>query len=130
MSLIFDCMSLAQKYKLDQLAQTFHKTHRQSARKGFKQTNFSNGVTNLANMTASEECGLVFLLICLSQFELGWRLLNDALIHKGHKTNLLQVLEALEVLSCFDAWTRLDTSWKLSQQKSTLFKPRNQWQKC
>ncbi|MCK7501241.1 MAG: hypothetical protein MZW92_72360 [Comamonadaceae bacterium] len=130
MSLIFDCMSPAQKYQLDQLAQTFHKTHRQSARKSFPQTDFSNGVTNLANMTASEECGLVFLLICLSQFEVGWRLLNDALIHKGHKTNLSKVLEALEALSCFDAWTRLDSYWKLSQQKSTLCKPRNQWQKC
>jgi hypothetical protein len=66
MALIFDCMTPAQKHKLDQLAQTFHKTHCQSARKDFPQTNFSNGVTNLANMTASEECGLVFLLICLT----------------------------------------------------------------
>ena len=90
MSLIFDCMMPAQKYKLDELAQTFHKTHRQSARKEFPQTDFSNGVTNLANMTANEECGLVFLLICLSQFEDGWRILNEALIHKGHKTNLTQ----------------------------------------
>jgi hypothetical protein len=85
MSLIFDCMTPAQKYRWDQLAQAFHKTHRQSARKDFPQTIFSNGVTNLANMTASEECCLVFLLICLSQFEVGWRLLNGALIHKGHK---------------------------------------------
>jgi hypothetical protein len=99
MSLIFDCMTPALKYKLDQLAQTFHKMHCQSACKGFPQTNFSNGVTNLvANMTATEECGLVFLLICLSQFEVGWRLLNDALIHKGHKTNLSQVLECLDLL--------------------------------
>jgi hypothetical protein len=118
MSLIFDCMSPAQKHKLDQLTQTFHKTHRQSAQKRFPQTDFSNGVINLANLTASEECGLVFLLICLSQFEVGWRLLNDAFIHKGHKTNLSKVLEALDVLSCFDAWTRLDTYWKLSQQKN------------
>jgi hypothetical protein len=93
---------------LDQLAQTFHKTHHQSTRKSFPQTNISNGVTNLANMTASEECGLVFLLICLSQFEVGWKLLNDALIHKGHKTNLKKVLEALAASSCFNTWTRLD----------------------
>ena len=42
MSLIFDCMTPAQKYKLDQLVQTFHKMHHkmycQSARKGFPQT--------------------------------------------------------------------------------------------
>jgi hypothetical protein len=97
-------MTPAQKYRLDQLVQTFHKTHSQSARKrGFPQTDFRNGVTNLANMTASEECDLVFLLICLSQFEVGWKLFNDALIHKGHKTNISQVLEALKALSCFDA---------------------------
>jgi hypothetical protein len=72
----------------------------------------------------------VFLLISLSQFEVGWGLLNDVLIHKGHKTNLSWALEALEALSCFDAWTRLDKYWKLLQQKSTLCKQRNQWQKC
>jgi hypothetical protein len=113
MSLIFDCMSPSQKYRLDQLVQTFHKTHRQSAHKGFPQTNFSNGMTNLASLTASEECSLVFLLICLSQFEVGWRLLNDALIHKGSKTNHSKVPEALEASSCFDAWTPLDKYWKL-----------------
>jgi hypothetical protein len=48
------------------MAQFFHKTHRQSARKGFPQTDFSNGVTNLANMTASEECGLVFVDLSFS----------------------------------------------------------------
>jgi hypothetical protein len=37
----------------------------------------------------------VFLLICLEQFDDGWKLLNDALVTKGHKTNLIKVLEAL-----------------------------------
>jgi hypothetical protein len=125
MSLIFDCMSPSQKFRLDELAQTFHRSHRQSARKNFPQTDFSNGVTNLSNMTASEECGLVFLLICLAQFEEGWKLLNDALVTKGHKTNLSEVLEALEALSCFDAWTRIDTFWKLSQQKKYAMEAKN-----
>jgi hypothetical protein len=117
MSLIFECMTPMQKHKLDELAQKFHRSHRQTARKNFPQTDFSNGVTNLSNMTASEECGLVFLLICLAQFDDGWRLLNDALVSKGHKTNLCKVLESLEALSCFDAWSGLDKFWKLSQQK-------------
>jgi hypothetical protein len=116
MSLIFECMTASQKYRLDELAQTFHRCHRQSARKMFPQTDFSNGVTNLSNMTASEECGLVFLLICLAQFDEGWDILNAALVNKGHNTNLSEVLEALEALSCFDAWSRMDTFWKLSQQ--------------
>jgi hypothetical protein len=67
-------------------------------------------------MTVSEECGLMFLLICLAQFVDGWNLLNDALIKKGQATNLTKVLEALEALSCFDAWSRMDKFWKLLQQ--------------
>jgi hypothetical protein len=94
MSLIFECMTASQKYRLDELAQNFHKCHHQFAHKNFPQTDFSNGMTNLSNMTASEECGLVFLLICLAQFDDGWKLLNDALVTKGHKTNTL--LEATQ----------------------------------
>ena len=116
MSLIFDCMTPSQKYRLDELSQKFRKHHRQSAGKNFPQTDFSHGVTNLSNMTASEECGLVFLLICLAQFVDGWNLLDDALVKKGQATNLTEVLEALEALSCFDAWSRMDKFWKLSQQ--------------
>jgi hypothetical protein len=116
MSLIFDCMTPSQKYRLDELSQKFHKHHRQSARKNFPQTDLSNGVTNLSNMTATKECGLVFLLICLAQFDDGWKLLNDALmITKGQATDLTEVLETLEALSCFDAWSHMDKFWKLSQ---------------
>jgi hypothetical protein len=116
MPLIFACMTPSQKKKLDELAQKFHKHHRQSARKSFPQTEFTNGVTNLSNMTAKEECGLVFLLICLAEFEEGWKLLDDALVNKGQDTDLSKVLEALEALSCFDAWSWMDKYWKLSEQ--------------
>jgi hypothetical protein len=117
MPFTFDCMTPSQKYRLDELSQKFHKHHRQSARKNFPQTDFSNGVTNLSNMAASEECGLVFLLICLAQLVDGWNLLNDALVKKEQATNLTKVLEALEeALSCFDAWSHMDKFWKLSQQ--------------
>jgi hypothetical protein len=74
--------NIAQKHKLDKLAQKFHKHQHQSARKSFSQTDFNNGVTNFSNMTANEECGLVFLLICLAQFDEDWKLLNDALVSK------------------------------------------------
>jgi hypothetical protein len=124
MSLIFDCMTPLQKSRLDQLAQKFNKSHCQSARKTYPQTDFSNGVTNLSNLTASEECGLVFLLMCLAQFDEGWKLLNDALVSKGHNTNLSEVLEALEALSCFDAWSWMDKYWNLSQQTEYSMEPK------
>jgi hypothetical protein len=59
MSFIFDCTIPSPNFRLDELAQSFHRCHHQSAWKDFPQTNFSNGVTHLSNMTASEECGLV-----------------------------------------------------------------------
>jgi hypothetical protein len=42
--------------------------------------------------------------------------LNDALVKKGQVTNPTKVLEALEALSWFDAWSRMDKFWKLLQQ--------------
>jgi hypothetical protein len=117
MQLIFDFMTAKQKYKLDELAQTFHILHHQSPCKFFPQTDFINGVCNLSNMTAAEQCGQVFLLVCLSQFDEGWHILNQALLTKGHNTNLGEVLEALEAICCFDAWTRMDKFWDISQKE-------------
>jgi hypothetical protein len=55
--------------------------------------------------------------VCLSQFEEGWDILNQALITKGTNTDLSQVLETLEAICCFDAWTRLDKFWHYSDQE-------------
>ena len=35
----------------------------------------------------------------------------------GLGTSTNKMLHALELLSCFDAWTQLDNYWKLSQQE-------------
>ena len=113
MQFIFDCMTAKQKYHLDELAQTFHKVHRQTSRKLFPQTDFSNGVCNLSNMTAAERCGQVFLLVCLCQFDDGWKIFDQSLVN----IKLGDVLEALEAMCCFDAWTRLDKFWSISEQE-------------
>ena len=117
LQLIVNCLTPKQKHTLDELAQSFHKTHRQTGRKFFPKTDFSNGVCSLSNMTASERAGQVFLLVCLSQFDEGWYILNRGLLAKGHDTDLSEVLEILEALCCFDAWTRLDKFWHYSKQK-------------
>jgi hypothetical protein len=86
--LIFDCTTPKQKVNLDKSAQSFHKlVHCLTARKFFPRTDFSNGVSSLSNITASEPCGEVFLLVCLSQFHEGWDILNKALVTKGCDTN-------------------------------------------
>jgi hypothetical protein len=57
-----------------------------------------------------------FLLICLAQFDDGWKLLKDAMVTNGQKNNPRKVLEALETLYSFDAWSSMDKFWKLSKQ--------------
>ena len=59
----------------------------------------------------------MFLLVYLTQFEEGWAILNRALVAKGHDMDLSEVLEILEALCCFDAWTHLDKFWHYSNQE-------------
>ena len=61
----------------------------------------------------------MFLFICLAQFDVGWHILDEGLVTSTHKTDLRKVLQALEALSCFDAWTWMDKHWKLTQQKNS-----------
>jgi hypothetical protein len=61
----------------------------------------------------------------VSQFAEGWDLLNKALEERGENTNLRDVLEALEALSCFDAWSRMDKYWKLTQQNEYAMEAKN-----
>ena len=79
LQLIVNCLVPKQKHSLDQLTQSFHKLHCQTARKFFPKTYFSNGVCSLSNITASEQSSQVFLLVCLSHSDLGWCILNQAL---------------------------------------------------
>ena len=67
-------------------------------------------------MMADETSGSLFLLTCLAQFEEGWKILDGMLQSKGNSTNLQEVLEALEALCCFDAWTWLDKYWKIEDE--------------
>ena len=67
-------------------------------------------------MTADKTSGSLYLLTCLAQFDEGWRILDVALLSKGNKTNLQEVLETLEALCCFDAWTCLDKYWKVEEE--------------
>ena len=65
---------------LDAIAVHFHKTHRQTYRKKYPATDFSNGITNLTKISASERLGLVFLFVILAQYDEGWAILNTALL--------------------------------------------------
>ena len=89
----------------------FHNTHRQTFRKSFPATDFSNGITNLTKITAGERLGLVFLFIILAQYDEGWEILSDALLKQGFST-LSHVLHVFEGMLCFDAWTNKEFCWK------------------
>ena len=68
---VLEHVTARQKAKLDELAVHFHKSHRQTYRKVYPATDFSNGITNLTKITAKERLGLVFLFVILSQYDEG-----------------------------------------------------------
>jgi hypothetical protein len=96
--------------ELDAIAIDFHKSHRQTARKMYPATDFSNGITNLTNISASERLGLLFLFVIIFQYPKGWEILDHALQHsRGKHTTLAAILELFEAMLCFDAWLGHDT---------------------
>jgi hypothetical protein len=63
---------------LDALAIRFHKSHRQTIRRTFPATDFSQGITNLTKISAADRLGLVvFLFVILAQYDEGWQILES-----------------------------------------------------
>ena len=94
------------------MAVRFHKSHRQTYRKAYPATDFSNGVTNLTKITASERLGLVFLFVILAHYDEGWDLFETAL-DKHTSCMFRNVLNLWECMLCFDSWLNRSTFWKV-----------------
>jgi hypothetical protein len=112
--LVLDNVPASRKALLDDLAFKFHKSHRQTWRKNFPSTDFTNGITNLTKISASESLGLVFLFVILAQYHEGWIILESAL-RKRTETSLADIVELLEAMLCFDAWLNRGTFWRLEE---------------
>jgi Plavaka transposase len=115
--LVLDNVPPSKKAILDELAIKFHRTHRQSHRKAYPATDFSNGITNLTKISAAERLGLVFLFIILAQYDEGWHILDETLIQRT-ETNLKNVLHVFEALVCFDAWLKEPCYWCYSNNET------------
>jgi hypothetical protein len=111
--LVLDSLPASKKAAFDDLAIAFHKSHRQTHRKDYPSTDFSNGVTNLTKITASERVGIVFLFVILFQYDEGWRMIQSCLEKKSNN-KVPEVLEVLESLLCFDAWLNQSHYWETS----------------
>lgn len=109
--LILDNVPPSKKAAFDNLAIIFHKSHRQTHRKNYPATDFSNGVTNLTKITATERLGLVFLFVILFQYDQGWRMIQGCL-EKKTTNKVPEVLEVLECILCFDAWLNQSQFWE------------------
>ena len=111
--LVLDNVPASKKAAFDNLAIAFHKSHRQTHRKEYPATDFSNGITNLKNITASERLGLIFLFVILFQYDEGWKIIQSCL-DKGTKKKVQDVLMVLESILCFDAWLNKFHHWETS----------------
>lgn len=107
--LLFCCLSAKGKKLLDTYSRQFHRDHRQSERKNFPRASFVNGITTMSQISAEEQAGIVFILCCMLQQEEVWELFDVSL--KRHQLLVADVLELLECLLCFDAWTRQPSFW-------------------
>lgn len=117
--LVIDNVPVSKRAALDSLAIRFHRTHRQTYRKAYPATDFSNGITNLTRISASERLGLVFLLVILAQYDEGWALLDNALGARPTAISLRDVLNTFEALLCFDAWLNQPTYWKMEDHAAS-----------
>ncbi len=111
--LVLESLPASKKAAFDDLAIAFHKSHRHTHRKKYPSTDFSNGVTNLTKITASERVEIVFWFVILFQYEEGWRMIQLCL-EKRTKKKVPEVLEVLESLLCFDAWLNQSHYWETS----------------
>ena len=115
--LVLNNIPKRKKAALDRLAVRFHKSHRQSYRKAYPATDFSNGITNLTRISAAERLGLVFLFVILAQYDEGWVILNTALQDNTNQ-ELPEIVNMFECLLCFDAWLNRPTFWRLDDSST------------
>jgi hypothetical protein len=107
--LLFGCLTAKGKQTLDAYSRTFHRQHRQSERNNFPRASFVDGITTMSQISAEEQAGIVFILCCMLQQHDVWELFDESL--KRQQLLVEEVLELLECLLCFDAWTRQATFW-------------------
>ena len=118
--LVLENIPAGKKAALDYLAVRFHKTHRQTYRKAYPSTDFSNGITNLTKISASERLGLVFLFVILAHYDEGWDIFETAL-DKHTSCTFRDVLNLWECMLCFDSWLNRATFWDI--ENSSTEKP-------
>ena len=117
-TLVLDYIPDSMKMELDLMAKRFHKKHRQTIRKVYPATDFTNGVTNLTQISNAERLGLVFLFVVLSNYDRGWHIL-DSTLKKRTTTDLRKVLNLFEGMLCFDAWLHLPNYWTVDEEEET-----------
>ena len=118
--LVCDNLSTRQKSDMDALAIHFHKSHRQSHRKNFPDTDFSRGITNLTQMSANEYMGVLFVFVILSHFTDGWNVLEQAMIRNSATASVEDVVELLEAFLCFIAWLNESSLWPLAEEETYM----------
>jgi hypothetical protein len=112
--LVLNNFPASKKALLDNLVFKFHKSHGQTWRGNFPATDFTNGITNLTKISASEHLGLVFLFVILAQYHEGWIIL-ESVLRQRTETSLADVVELLEAMLCFNAWLNRGTFWCLEE---------------
>ena len=116
MELTINNLTNRQKAKLDDLAKHYHKTHNQTACKYYPSTDFSRGISQLTRLTANEHIGALFMLVIVSHYADGWKILQAAMNNQSDTVSVKDMIEFMEALLCFRAWLKLEQLWPLDKQ--------------
>jgi len=99
---------------LDDHARSFYSIFRQSGKKEFPRCSFPNGFTNLSQLKAHEQVGILFLIVLILGLEESKQKFHD----KWPNDRYSNVLHTFESLLCFHASINRDTFWHVADDKS------------
>jgi hypothetical protein len=119
------------KARIDDLVDSVVKNQRSSVRSQFPRTDFSKGFSNLTLLTATEWVGVCFTMLIIVMLERGKEIVMPAMNptdfeghpddeesssdeddnNRVHRCSLQQLIELLEALLSFHAWTKLSESF-------------------
>jgi hypothetical protein len=107
---IFSLLNAAQMCTVDELVKATSK-RRQSVKKQYPRSDFTNGITNVTSKTSSEHSGCIFMLaLVLSMASMASADIRRSL---GGLAKANAIRKVLERILCFEQWTKRETFWKV-----------------
>jgi hypothetical protein len=112
---IFKLLGDTQKCDVDVLVKALA-SRRQSVKRQYPRTDFTNGITNVSLKSSDEHSGCIFMLTLV----LTMASVSTITDRFGGLDKLNRVRKILERLLCFEQWTKRETFWVMDDQSAQI----------